>query len=44
MKPRISRRALTGAAFGLLGAPALVRAQDTFPNRPITLVVPSAPG
>jgi len=44
MKPRISRRALTGAALGLLGAPALVRAQDTFPNRPITLVVPSPAG
>ena len=44
MKNRISRRALTGAALGLLGAPALVRAQDSFPSRPITLVVPSPAG
>jgi tripartite-type tricarboxylate transporter receptor subunit TctC len=43
MKPRISRRTLAGAALGLLGAPALVSAQDAFPNRPITLVVPSSP-
>jgi len=44
MTHEISRRALTGAAIGLLSAPALVRAQDTFPNRPITLVVPSPAG
>ena len=44
MKNNISRRVLTGAAFGLLGTPALVRAQDTFPNRPITLVVPAPAG
>ncbi len=44
MKARISRRTLTGGAFGLLSAPALVSAQDAFPNRPITLVVPSPAG
>jgi tripartite-type tricarboxylate transporter receptor subunit TctC len=44
MKNSISRRVLTGAAFGLLGTPALVRAQDAFPNRPITLVVPAPAG
>ena len=44
MKQKLSRRALTGAALGLLGTPALVSAQDTFPNRPITLVVPSPAG
>ena len=44
MKPRISRRTLAGAALGLLGAPALVSAQDAYPNRPITLVVPSPAG
>jgi tripartite-type tricarboxylate transporter receptor subunit TctC len=40
MKTQISRRALTGATLGLLSTPALVSAQDAFPNRPITLVVP----
>jgi len=42
MSPRIPRRAalaLTGAA---LAAPAL--AQGTFPNRPVTLVIPYPPG
>ncbi|MFM8614229.1 MAG: Bug family tripartite tricarboxylate transporter substrate binding protein, partial [Alphaproteobacteria bacterium] len=44
MQHELSRRTLTGAALGVLSTPALVRAQDTFPNRPITLVVPSPAG
>ena len=40
----MSRRALLGAgAAGLLAAPAL-RAQETFPSRPIRIVVPYPPG
>lgn len=44
---RLSRRRLlgTGLGLGLAGMPALsVLAQDTFPSRPITLVVPFPPG
>ncbi|MCA3302934.1 MAG: ABC transporter substrate-binding protein, partial [Roseomonas sp.] len=44
MTQTLSRRALTGTALGLLSTPALVRAQDAFPNRPITLVVPAPAG
>ncbi|MCA3361772.1 MAG: tripartite tricarboxylate transporter substrate binding protein, partial [Roseomonas sp.] len=44
MENRISRRALMGGALGLFATPALVRAQESFPNRPITLVVPSPAG
>ena len=40
----MSRRALMGAGVaGLLAAPAL-RAQETFPSRPIRIVVPYPPG
>ncbi|MFN8984024.1 MAG: Bug family tripartite tricarboxylate transporter substrate binding protein [Alphaproteobacteria bacterium] len=40
---RLSRRTLF-AAGGLLAAPASLRAQPAFPNRPITVVVPNPPG
>lgn len=41
---RANRRAVLGAgALGLLAAPRL-RAQETFPNRPIRIVVPYPPG
>ena len=46
MQP-ISRRLALGAAASLLAAPALTRhawAQPAWPNRPITLLVPFAPG
>ena len=38
---RITRRVALGAA---LAAPATLRAQPAFPNRPITVVVPNPPG
>ena len=40
---RLSRRTLF-AASTLLAAPASLRAQPAFPNRPITVVVPNPPG
>jgi len=44
--PHLSRRALTrtAAATALLGAVPKSRAQEAFPSRPITMVVPLAPG
>ena len=42
-----SRRHIIAAASGFAGAalsPVLLRAQDGFPNRPIKLIVPFAPG
>jgi len=44
--PPIGRRPLLASAAALLGAPALVQAQGlgTWPNRPIRLIVPFAPG
>jgi len=44
MTHMLPRRGLAGAALGLLSTPALVQAQEAFPNRPITLVVPSPAG
>jgi tripartite-type tricarboxylate transporter receptor subunit TctC len=38
------RRALLGAALPLLAAPALVRAQPAWPDRPIRAIVPFAAG
>ena len=44
-KLAVSRRALLGcAALGALGAPSALRAQATFPTRPVTLVVAFPPG
>ena len=40
---RLSRRTLF-ASGALLAAPASLRAQPAFPNRPITVVVPNPPG
>lgn len=40
----ITRRALGGLAAAPLLAPALARAQDAWPSRPVTLVVPWAAG
>ncbi len=40
----ITRRALGGLAGGSLLAPAIGRAQDVWPSRPVTLVVPWAAG
>ncbi|WP_159998737.1 tripartite tricarboxylate transporter substrate binding protein [Roseomonas sp. 18066] len=40
---RSTRRALAPLAAGLLATPALVRA-DTYPSKPIRIVVPYAPG
>ena len=44
MTHMLPRRGLAGAALGLLSTPALIQAQEAFPNRPITLVVPSPAG
>ena len=38
-----SRRTLLAGAAGLLAAPRLARAQDTWPTRPIRLVIPFTP-
>lgn len=38
------RRTLTGAALATLAAPAVLRAQGSWPNQPIRLVVPFAAG
>ncbi len=38
------RRWLAWAALAPLASPALLHAQEKYPSRPITLVVPSAPG
>jgi tripartite-type tricarboxylate transporter receptor subunit TctC len=40
----IRRRALLGAAATFPFAPAIVRAQDTFPSRTLRIIVPYAPG
>lgn len=40
----LSRRRLPVLAAGLLAAPGLVQAQARFPNRPIRMIVPFAPG
>lgn len=42
MARMMRRRTLTGLAGGLLAAPAL--AQDSWPSRPIRLIIPFAPG
>ena len=44
MPRMIGRRPLIGAALGSVAAPHVLRAQEVFPNRPITLVVPSPAG
>ncbi|OYU49583.1 MAG: hypothetical protein CFE31_04255 [Rhizobiales bacterium PAR1] len=36
----LNRRHLLGLAGGLIAAPSILRAQGTFPSKPITLVVP----
>jgi len=41
--PFVNRRALLGASFAL-AIPSLGRAQDAWPSRPVTLVMPVAPG
>jgi tripartite-type tricarboxylate transporter receptor subunit TctC len=41
--PILDRRALLGASFAL-SIPSLGRAQDAWPSRPVTLVMPVAPG
>ena len=43
-KPNATRRTLLGAAGALALAPALARAQDKFPSRPIEFVVPWGAG
>ena len=40
----ISRRTTLGALPVMLSAPAIVRAQSGFPDRPVTMVTASAPG
>jgi tripartite-type tricarboxylate transporter receptor subunit TctC len=42
--PLVDRRSLLGLAGGLIAAPAILRAQGTFPAKPITLVVPYPAG
>lgn len=40
----ISRRALLAGLGGALAAPSVLRAQGAYPARPVTLIVPFAPG
>jgi len=40
---RLSRRTIL-ASGAMLAAPASLRAQPAFPNRPVTVVVPNPPG
>ncbi len=40
----ITRRSLAALAAGTLALPGLARAQDSFPNRPVQLVIPYPPG
>ncbi|RYI90586.1 MAG: tripartite tricarboxylate transporter substrate binding protein, partial [Acetobacteraceae bacterium] len=44
--PRLPRRALLGGMLAApsLAAPSLASAQGAFPNRPVRLIVPFAPG
>ncbi len=44
MTMRSQRRLLVAAAAGWAGAPAWLRAQPAYPNRPITLIVPYTAG
>ena len=41
---RHDRRHILAAGFAVLAAPALVRAQSTWPQKPIRIIVPSGPG
>ena len=43
MKDQFSRRAVLGGGLALLAAPALAQ-QAAYPNRPVTIIVPFAPG
>jgi tripartite-type tricarboxylate transporter receptor subunit TctC len=40
----LSRRSLVCASASILGAPLVLRAQDRFPSKPITLICPWPPG
>src|SRR3981189_2907565 len=39
----MNRRALLAAGLATIAAPAIVRAQDKYPSRPVRLVIPFAP-
>ena len=40
----ISRRGAALLGAGILASPGILRAQDTYPNRPVRILVPYAAG